>query len=66
MNEMEDDIPVCPECQQDLAFLNIEELNYDGEKHPFEVWRCNNCAQKSPGMQIDYHYPKGMFTNIPA
>jgi hypothetical protein len=41
--------------------VEIEKLTYDGESHPFEVWRCNSCAKEGDGVQIDYHYPQGMF-----
>jgi hypothetical protein len=61
MNPLDENVPVCPECQADLVFVEIEKLTYDGESHPFEVWRCNSCAKEGDGVQIDYHYPQGMF-----
>lgn len=61
MNQLEDTVPVCPECLGDLEYVGIEELQYDGESHPHEVWRCASCMNES-GVQMDYHYPKGMLT----
>lgn len=63
MIELGEDVPVCPECQADLCFVGVEDLAFDDESQPFDVWRCKQCPEKDT-MQLDYHYPQGMFVAL--
>ena len=57
---MDNNIPKCKDCDNDLWFDQDTTLQHDGLNIVYEKWDCQSCVNDD-GLPISHFYPKGYY-----